>query len=146
MEVKNTTNISIERARVFLKAKKGRKEEIKKQEKKEAIVNGMNIFLDLTDVPAATRTIRIYPNEPKLGEQEKTEKVSILIHDNGIHTTIIYPTGIRLDYNRLTRKLPKGVSLAQFAAEAWTLGNHMPAPVAAYIEKQIKEHIRSASK
>jgi hypothetical protein len=97
-------------------------------------------------VPDATRTIKIYSKAPKLSEQEKTEKVSILIRDNGIHTTIIYPTGIRLDYNRSTRKIPKGSSLAQSAAAAWAFGTHTPDSIAAYIERQFKEHLRSTSK
>jgi hypothetical protein len=131
---------------VFFKPRKGRKEQIIKQEKKGAVVNGVNTFLDLIDVPDWTRNIRIYPNEPKFGEQEKNEKVSISIHDNGIHATIIYPTGIRLDYNRSTKSLPKGLSLARAAAEAWALGKHTPASIAAYIETELKEHIITASK
>jgi hypothetical protein len=146
MEVRNTENISIERTRVFLKTKTGRKEEIKKQEKKEAIVNGVNTVLDLMKVPDATKILKIYPNAPKLSEHEKTEKISILISDNGIKTTIISSLGDRLDYQRSTRRLPKKASLAEFAAEAWPLRNYTSESIAAYIEDQINECFKSVSK
>lgn len=131
-------NNPLERTSVFLKTNEGRKEQIIKAEKKLAIVNGVNIALDLLGF-SETKTIKIYPSETRFSEQEKTERISILIRDNGIHTTIIYPTGIRIDYNRSKKNLPKKSSIARFTAEAWAFGKHQPAPIAAYIEKKFKE-------